>query len=107
MSLSSLAAARSLIAQNGYFITEAGIIFQWGRDSLTGGGATTVTFPMAFPNQCFQVIANPLTTPSTTILYTINVETFDVSSVNLTPNRDSAGIVTSPSLTALWFAIGY
>jgi hypothetical protein len=53
------------------------------------------------------VIANPLTVPSTTILYAIEVETFDVTTVKLTPNRDSAGIVTSPAMTALWRAIGF
>ena len=65
-------------------------------------------FPWSrFPNQCFQVIANPLTVPSTTILYAIEVETFDVTTVKLTPNQMSGGVVTSPAMTALWRAIGY
>lgn len=107
MTLNSLAAARSLIAQNGYFIREDGLIEQWGRDTLVGGGSTLIVFPMAFPTQCFQVTANPLTVPSTTIMYAIAVETFDAVGVNLTPNRDSAGIVDSPAMTAVWRAIGY
>jgi hypothetical protein len=96
-----------LIATNGYWKHPSGLIEQWGRDALAGGGATTITFPLAFPTQCFQVVASPLTIPSTTLLYQVEVETFDVSTVNLTPNRVSAGVVTSPAMTALWRALGY
>jgi hypothetical protein len=38
-----------LIAQNGYWKHPSGLIEQWGRDALVGGGSTTITFPIAFP----------------------------------------------------------
>jgi hypothetical protein len=96
-----------LIAQNGYWKHPSGLIEQWGRDALVGGGSTTIIFPEPFPNQCFQVIANPLASPSSSILYAIEVETFDTTTVALTPNRVSGGTVTSPAMTALWRAIGF
>jgi hypothetical protein len=98
-----------LIATNGYWKHPSGVIEQWGRGALAGGGATTISFPLAFPNQCFQVTANPLllSPGTTTILYAVGVEIFNVNGVNLVPNQVSGGVVTSPALTALWRAIGY
>jgi hypothetical protein len=53
------------------------------------------------------VIANPLTAPRTPILYAVEVETFDLMTVKLTPNQMSGGTVTSPAMTGLWRAIGF
>lgn len=99
----------SLIAQNGYYVHRSGLIEQWGRDALTGGGgSTTITFPMAFPSQCFQVTANVLASPSTSITRSIQVETFDASTVLLSGNQIATpGGVTAPAMTALWRAIGF
>ena len=97
------------LGQNGYVKHASGLIEQWGRDALTGGGgSTTITFPIAFPNQCFQVTANALGSPSASIARSIQVETFDTSTVLLSGNQIATpGNVTAPAMTALWVARGY
>jgi hypothetical protein len=97
------------LGQNGYIKHAGGLIEQWGRDALTGGGAsTTITFPIAFPNQCFQVTANALASPSASITRSIQVETFDTATVLLNGNQIATpGNVTAPAMTALWRALGF
>jgi hypothetical protein len=101
--------ATASIGQNGYIKHASGLIEQWGRDALTGGGgSTTITFPIAFPNQCFNVVANVLGSPSTNVSRSIEVETYDASTVLLSGNQIATpGVVTAPTMTALWRAIGF
>jgi hypothetical protein len=101
--------ANALIAQDGYWRDwHSGMIEQWGRASLTGGGgSTTITFPVEFPTQCFQVTATVLRSPNTTIMQEVNVETFDTATVLLHGNQVAAGVVTAPAMTVLWRAIGF
>jgi hypothetical protein len=67
-----------------------------------------ITFPEEFPNQCFQVIATAFGSPSTSITRVIQVETFDTATCNLVGNQIATpGGVTSPSMTALWRALGF
>lgn len=43
---------------NGYLIFPGGLIVQWGNTAaITTDARVTVTFPLAFPNACFQAIA--------------------------------------------------
>lgn len=76
---------------NGYFYTQAGILVQWGR--ITGGGINgntqatgTVTFSsanIAFPNNCYMVLALPFWNSNSTSqpnsAGTINIDIFTLS----------------------------
>lgn len=104
----TLTTRETLIAQDGYWRNTQGLILMWGRATLTGGGATTITFPQPFPEQCFQVTATAFGIPSTTITRVIQVETFDVNGCNLMGNLiENGGTVSAPSMVALWHAIGF
>jgi hypothetical protein len=42
----------------GYQKLPSGLIIQWGQvGSIAGNGNATMTYPMAFPNACFSVVA--------------------------------------------------
>lgn len=49
--------ARSLAA-NGYQKLPSGLIIQWGSVQSANIATTTVNYPIAFPNNCFQVVAS-------------------------------------------------
>ena len=49
-----LAAFKNL-AQNGYMRLPGGFIMQWGRVTTGSSGALPITFPIAFPTQCFGI----------------------------------------------------
>lgn len=88
-------------ATNGYVKLGNGLIIQWGTYGTYGPSvsstATTVNFPISFPNSCFNV--------SKTVLSSFNASTpaiyFTVSSFNTTG-------FTSPNPTQgwMWIAIG-
>lgn len=98
-----------LIAQDGYWKHPSGLIEQWGRADLAGGGpSTSIVFPLPFPNQCFNVTANPLASPSSTIVRAVNVETFDTDTVLLSANLiENGGTVAAPAITVMWQARGF
>ena len=76
------------LSQNGYQKLPGGLIFQWGRSSVN----TTVTFPIAFPNQCFCVVASAGS----------NFEEFTTSITNTSFFFGTNGNNASSS----WFAVG-
>jgi len=43
---------------SGYQKLPSGIIIQWGTNNNTAGSWTTYTFPIAFPNNCYNVTAS-------------------------------------------------
>ena len=76
---------------NGYQILDSGLIIQWGRvGSLTSEGAlgTTeaITFPIEFPNECFNVTATPGVHPNDTdgLDFTAGINTDTFSKTGLT-----------------------
>src|SRR3954467_3062287 len=95
--------ANALIAQDGYWRDwHSGMVEQWGRASLTGGGgSTTITFPVAFPTQCFQVTATAFRSPKTGLMQEVNVETFDTTTASLHGNQYDGATVTAPAMTVL------
>ena len=45
-------------AAEGYVTLNNGVIIQWGgAGSVANGGATTITFPLSFPTECWKVVA--------------------------------------------------
>ena len=88
---------------SGYEKLPNGFIIQWGRTGpLTWGQYTTVTFPIAFPNQCFNVMSNAVlpTTSSASVTNLINYPTnTQATLIN--------GDVDSYYLDILYTAIGY
>lgn len=81
---------------NGYEIRPSGVIEQWGYAGPSSGGGQTVTFPIAFPNACFAIVATA--SPSNG---TINVSNPASSRFSFTLTNGAAGDYTS------WRAIGH
>jgi hypothetical protein len=54
-------AGNKTLAANGTYALPGGLIIAWGAGigTVTGAGSTSVTFPIAFPNNCYQVIMIP------------------------------------------------
>lgn len=78
------------LTQRGYQKLPGGLILQWGRDN-TGA---SVTFPIAFPNECFSVVGSPST----------NVEEYTSS---ITTTGFYFGSNTGGMFVSCWIAIGY
>lgn len=50
------------LAANGYQKFPSGLLLQWGEDTVThaeSGGSVSVTFPVAFPTACRQILLTP------------------------------------------------
>lgn len=90
-------------AAEGSTFAFGGVIVKWGTRAVPGSNPGTVTFPVAFPNNCYAVIVSLGTTtqaPSNTENYTLQADAFTVSQFTLT--RSS----TSKTLTFSYIAIG-
>ena len=61
------------------------------RHFVGGGGSTTITFPKAFPKECFNVVATPVASPNTGLAYTVQVEAVSSDNVLVSGNRDDGG----------------
>ncbi len=98
----------ALLEENGYSRNADGLITQWGRATLFGGGGSgTITFPMAFPNECFNVVATPIASPNTSLAYTVQIEAVSVANALISGNRDDGGgIVSAPQMDIFWQALG-
>jgi hypothetical protein len=99
----------TLLEENGYSRNVDGLITQWGRATLFGGGgSSTITFPMAFPNECFNVVATPIASPNTSLAYTVQIEAVTAANALISGNRDDGGgTVSAPQMDVFWQALGY
>jgi len=86
---------------NGSVTLFGGIILKWG--SYTGGSGT-ITFPSAFPNNCFAVLMQPIGTNATIINDYVYVANVSASGFTATGTRRTQLI--SNSINAYYFAIG-
>lgn len=57
----ALASLPKSLTQNGYDAVPGKRVEQWGRFSAIANGSTNVTFPIAFPGECFAVVASGVT----------------------------------------------
>lgn len=83
-------------AANGYQKLPGGLILQWFTTaSLASNTLTTVNFPIAFPNACFNAVATPVSTSSA----------FAVSAA--APTTTGVSLITSGVATVFVRAIGW
>ena len=86
--------ANQLLAANGYQIQPGGLIEMWGTTvSIAPGGSVTVTFPIPFPNNVFNVQATIVSAAASTIPVTAGVTVLSNSSLRI-DNRNSNGVNT-------------
>lgn len=95
--------ANQSLSANGYQKLPGGLIIQWGALNTTATNGT-VTFPTAFPNACFSVVAHD---------YATTVSDNSIVRFNLPTNTQVSwlaqtytGSSVSPN-TWTWIAIGY
>jgi hypothetical protein len=97
-----------VLAQNGRWKSPDGLMLQWGHATVFGGGgATTVTFPSPFPNQCFNVQATVIANPSSGLAYTVHVASVAKNNFLLSGNRTDGTAVSAPQMDVYWQATGY
>jgi Pectate lyase superfamily protein len=92
-------AGHGLTAQSGFIAEGNGLIRQWGRATGLSNGANTITFPKAFPNNCFNVV----TVMETTVTTTATVFSKTLTTANYVAQVVDAGATVD---TAYWQAIG-
>jgi hypothetical protein len=63
----------------GYQTIFGGLIVQWGTQGGGGGGATPVTFPIAFPTSCFVVVGQDINVQATVLITSITASGFTVT----------------------------
>lgn len=98
LTASSLGSNVSL-ANNGYAKLPGGLIIQWGSISVPINSVATGTFPIAFPNTCFQIIGSYETSAAPGNAAGI----VPISASQYTAQNQS----TSSAYTISWIAIGH
>lgn len=87
----------SSMAAAGYQKLPSGLIVQWGKTtSVASNSGQSVTFPLAFPNACWSVVATPDSSVTATSACAASPSTSGFTARN---NSGSANII-------MWFAIG-
>jgi hypothetical protein len=88
------------IGINGYMVESTGLIRQWGLATGLSNGNNTITFPLAFPSNCFNITAT-----LSGVLSVANAHCFTTTPTvtNFVINVQDAGATTD---TAYWMAIG-
>lgn len=91
---------------NGYTKLTNGFILQWGNATLLGGADTgTFTYPIAFPNTVFVVVATNIYSLLDTVVFStmlsLNKTEFKLYAKDIT-----TGLAPTKECTAGWIAIG-
>ena len=98
---SNFTGSNQSLTTNGYQKLPGGLIIQWGNSAQSNnGGPYTVTFPIAFPNACFNVNMT-IGTLNTDTSNSISVSTFTTTTFQF--NSVGGG----PTYNHYWIAIGY
>jgi len=98
------------ISGSGYQTHSSGLIIQWGNYSTSGTqSGTTVTFPLAFPNNCFSVSLAPATNNNTLPFGTADSLGVPPSKTGFTVIgvQISSGSATLSSHNGYYIAIGH
>lgn len=88
-------------AANGYVKMANGLIIQWGKlDSVNGKSSAGITFPIAFPTACLEVISGA---------WYVDLEAMYCVYIGGTPSKTSCTAYNGNSSAAglRWIAIGY
>ena len=92
------------LTASGYQKLPSGIIIQWGGNTLfTNQTLNTVTFPIAFPTACFQMMASL----GTSINLTSITSGVGAAAISLTQGQVAIAATSAGTLGAAWLAIGY
>ena len=86
---------KKLFETDGYQVLDSGLIIQWGTTS-DSSATPTITFPIAFPSACFQVMGTSGGSGGNT-----NVDTYTITATNFVMRHGSG---ERPSY---WMAIGH
>jgi hypothetical protein len=83
------------LTTDGYQKIQGGLIIQWGTNTASTAGVTS-SFPLAFPNRCFSMVAvnNNQTNPPAPSVTIVSASQFTLT-------------VSAGSPTCYWTAIGY
>lgn len=96
-----LGASAASLAASGYQRLPSGLIVQWGvTGSIAGGGSTTVTYPIAFPNGAFAAIASLDAVANSAAPYGVGVQRSSATQLII---RNLGAV----NFAADWIAIGY
>jgi hypothetical protein len=87
-------------AASGYTFLPGGLILQWATPSGLVKGSNPLTFPLEFPNACYNIQLTPIRI-ATTDIETLYVITGSVTKIGFTLNNTSTSIPT-----AFYMAIG-
>jgi hypothetical protein len=95
----------SSAAANGYVSLPAGVLLQWGSSAVNSSGTlTTITFPIAFPTNCFSVVIGSVQSTATTSPSANNVY---LTSTAPTTTQFVVSNSSSGTLTKIfWVAVG-
>jgi hypothetical protein len=91
-------AGNKSLAASGYYKLPGGLIIQWGSISVTGGGPTTGSFPIAFASSCYQIIGSQSVTG--------NITGAQVVLVPISTSQYNASCATANTSTISWMAVG-
>lgn len=91
---------------NGYTTLPNGLIMQWGKNLNNTSVINTVTFPIAFPNDCLNVTATAENTDSTRAEI-VNIDSLSSSSFRWCGASGSGDGVVQAITNGYWTAIGY
>lgn len=108
------AGASYLDSANGYLKLPAalgGIVVQWGTTASFGTGSATATlsgtFPLAFPNACFAMVANSDGLISSGLVYAfITITAKSASGYTAVLSTGGSQIIIN-AVQAYWIAVGY
>ena len=102
VALAEFIGANQSKAASGYQKLPGGVILQWGTGIY--GSSSPVTFPIAFPGACLQVVVGPSNFDNAQPAYQKVVA---VSGYNMTATGFIASSSTTVGSSARWLAIGY
>ena len=109
----------SSLQGTGYVKFAGGLILQWGRAATSTGKADNFTFPIAFPNACFGLLAgenstggwdsgipSPNANPTVYGQRAVTKNGFTISGCQIIANSPY-GAMYRTGLSFVWLALGY